>query len=131
MKLIVNKIVGQLGYIGSGHDQIDKKWGHIVDRPMEIVLDGSESNPLSVSMCPNGELFVFDCIGDEQPSSTLYIFRKGWTIVQEEIEIPVLTFKEFNGFFQKVRIQYGKYKSGVPLALKAALYPNEDEPQDL
>jgi hypothetical protein len=114
-------------YRAHGDGQIDKAYGHLtVDEPFKLDLDSDEFNLNTVSVTPDGDLIVYACIGDESQSSTLYIFRKGWIIKQEEREIPVMEYKEFDGIFKEIRIQYGKYKSGVPEALKKALYQDEN-----
>ena len=128
MKLVINKIIGELIYRAHGDGQIDKAYGKIlVKEPFELILDNDVENPNTVNVTPDGDLVVYTSTGDEQISSSLYVFLKGWRIEQFEQDIPVIEYEGFDSLFRKIRIQYGKYKSGVPVLLKQALYPDKDE----
>jgi hypothetical protein len=116
INIVVAKITGTLVYRGFGTGSIESRHGSFKEQPIEIVLDNEEENPSTVHFLPNGNLCVYSCIGDEQPSSTLQII-KDWKIEHVPHNVPVMESEEFEKMFTRVR-RHNNWISGMPKELE-------------
>ena len=98
INILVTKITGTLVFRGYGTDYIDHRKSRFTVEPFEHFLDNEESNPNTLHYLPNGNLCIFTCVGDEQPSSELMIIQD-WKIEHVTRNVPVMEKDYFAEIF--------------------------------
>jgi hypothetical protein len=100
INIVVAKITGTQVYRGFGSGSIEKRYSDHKEKPFEMVLDDEENNPSNVQFLPNGNLCIYSCVGDEQPSSILHVVRD-WKIEHVTHNVPTIHKEEFGRFFYR------------------------------
>lgn len=114
INILITKITGTLVYRGYGLETIVQRHARFTLEPFEYFLDNEVSNPSTLHYLPNGNLCIFTCIGDEQPSSELMIIQD-WKIEHVTRNVPVMEKKYFATLFNH---DYGFVEAKVPKKLE-------------